>query len=41
MSGPRIPDDPHARLGGLAKAAGFAIIGQGQLGFLAYASATK
>lgn len=34
-------DDPHARLGGLAEAAGFAVIGQGQLGFLAYASATK
>ncbi|WP_410567452.1 class I SAM-dependent methyltransferase [Amycolatopsis sp. cmx-4-61] len=41
VSGPRMLDDPHARLGGLAEGAGFAVTGQGRLGFLAYVVAAK
>jgi ubiquinone/menaquinone biosynthesis C-methylase UbiE len=41
VSGPRMLDDPHARLAGLAEGAAFTVTEQGRLGFLAYVSATK
>lgn len=41
VSGPRMLDDPHARLARLAEGAGCTVTGQGQLGFLAYVSATN
>ncbi|WP_284749032.1 class I SAM-dependent methyltransferase [Amycolatopsis sp. RTGN1] len=41
VSGPRMLDDPHARLAGLAVGAGFTVTGQGRLGFLAYVAAAK
>ncbi|MFB9688221.1 class I SAM-dependent methyltransferase [Amycolatopsis plumensis] len=40
-SGPRMLDDPHARLARLAEDAGFTVTDQGHLGFVAYVSAVK
>ncbi|WP_242548091.1 class I SAM-dependent methyltransferase [Amycolatopsis sp. MtRt-6] len=41
VTGPRMLDDPHARLARLAESAGFTLTGQGNLGFLSYVSAAK
>lgn len=41
VSGPRMLDDPHARLARLAEGAGFTVTGQGSLGFLAYVCAAN